>query len=132
MNGRKFRVTVNGKTFIVQVEEITASTQAYVPEPRSMGVDTQTIERRTSVKPVPKREVEPLSETGVFRAPIPGVILSIAVKVGDTVEVGDAILILEAMKMENEIHSSVDGTVREIRVSEGDRVNKGEILVVIE
>ena len=63
--------------------------------------------------------------------PMPGRIVSIKVKEGEAITVGSPILVLEAMKMQNEIVSSVDGTVREIRVSEGDLVESGEVIVVI-
>lgn len=69
---------------------------------------------------------------GVVRAPVPGRVLSIKVKVGDTVAEGDLLLMLEAMKMENEIRAAVRGVVREVFVSEGARVGEGEPLVSIE
>lgn len=64
-----------------------------------------------------------------IKAPMPGTILSIAVKAGDTVEKGTPLLILEAMKMENVIKSPGDGTVRSISVTQGDNVEKNELLI---
>lgn len=69
---------------------------------------------------------------GVVRAPVPGRVLSVRVRVGDTVAEGDLLLMLEAMKMENEIRAAVRGVVREIMVSEGARVGEGDPLVAIE
>ena len=63
--------------------------------------------------------------------PMPGRIVSIKVREGEAITVGSPVLVLEAMKMQNEIVSTIDGTVREIRVSEGDLVESGEIVVVI-
>jgi pyruvate carboxylase subunit B len=60
---------------------------------------------------------------------MPGSVVKIKVKKGDQVKAGDTILIVEAMKMENEIHTPVDGTVETIYVSEGDMVNPDEVLV---
>jgi acetyl-CoA/propionyl-CoA carboxylase biotin carboxyl carrier protein len=69
---------------------------------------------------------------GTIPAPMQGTIVKILVAEGDTVEAGQAVLVLEAMKMENHINADRAGTVREIRVSAGDTVGTGDILVVIE
>jgi pyruvate carboxylase subunit B len=58
-------------------------------------------------------------------------VVSIKVKVGDTVRAGDTVLLVEAMKMENEIHTPIAGEVKNIYVSEGDRVNPDEVLVAV-
>ena len=63
---------------------------------------------------------------------MPGIILSIAVKEGDQVNAGDAILVLEAMKMENEIHAPRTGIVKKIHVSEGAEVRAGSELIEID
>lgn len=67
--------------------------------------------------------------SGQVRAPIPGLIASVAVAVGDEVTAGEQLLILEAMKMENEITAPVSGTVTALHVSPGDAVEKGTILL---
>jgi biotin carboxyl carrier protein len=68
---------------------------------------------------------------GMIHPPMPGRVVSIKVKEGDSVKTGSTILVLEAMKMHNEIISNMDGIVREIRVSEGDLVESENVLVVI-
>jgi biotin carboxyl carrier protein len=68
---------------------------------------------------------------GLIHPPMPGRVISIKVKVGDTVKKGSPILVLEAMKMQNEVVSSISGIVREIRISEGDLVESEDVLVVI-
>ena len=68
----------------------------------------------------------------VLRAPMPGKVVHIAVAVGQAVTPGDGLVILEAMKMENEFRAAVAGTVKEIRVQPGQAVNAGDPLVVIE
>ncbi len=68
---------------------------------------------------------------GIIQPPMPGRVISIKVKEGDSVKIGSPILVLEAMKMQNEVISNLDGVVREIRVSEGDLVESGDVLVVI-
>jgi biotin carboxyl carrier protein len=69
---------------------------------------------------------------GGVTAPIAGKVLRVAVTVGATVSVGDVLIVLEAMKMENEIKAPADGAVKEILVSEGGRVSEGDTLAVIE
>jgi biotin carboxyl carrier protein len=65
-------------------------------------------------------------------APMPGKVVKLLVKPGDTVKPGDGVIVVEAMKMENELKASAPGTVKEIRVQEGKAVAGGEVLVVIE
>ena len=69
---------------------------------------------------------------GKILAPIPGNIVNLAVKEGQQVKAGKKILILEALKMQNEIFCEEEGTVKEILVNEGAKVKAGQILVVIE
>lgn len=66
-----------------------------------------------------------------IKAPMPGRIVSISAAVGDAVESGQGVVVIEAMKMENELRAHASGTVKEIRVGEGDTVNKNAVLVVI-
>lgn len=68
---------------------------------------------------------------GMIHPPMPGRVISIKVKEGDSVKMGSPLMVLEAMKMQNEIISNIDGVVREIRVSEGDLVESGDVLVII-
>jgi len=70
--------------------------------------------------------------SGNVTAPMNGTIFKHKVKVGDTVKAGDVVLILEAMKMENDITATKDGVVKEIKVAEGVAVAPGDVLVVIE
>ena len=68
----------------------------------------------------------------VLRAPMPGKVVHVEVEVGQAVKPGDGLVVLEAMKMENEFRAVVTGTVKEIRVQPGQTVNPGDVLVVIE
>jgi len=68
----------------------------------------------------------------VLKAPMPGRVVVVAAEVGRTVRPGDPLVVLEAMKMENEFRATAAGTVREVRVREGQTVNPGDVLVVIE
>jgi biotin carboxyl carrier protein len=69
---------------------------------------------------------------GAITAQIAGRVLSVRVKAGDTVARGDVLLILEAMKMENEIKAGADGTVKDVLVAEGTRVAEGQALIVVD
>jgi len=68
----------------------------------------------------------------VLKAPMPGRVVLVEVTVGQAVQPGDGLLVLEAMKMENEFKASTAGTVKEIRVGSGQTVNPGDILLIIE
>jgi biotin carboxyl carrier protein len=68
----------------------------------------------------------------VLTAPLPGRITHVAVRPGDAVAAGDALVVIEAMKMENEFRAGAAGTVAEVRVSAGQAVNAGDVLVVID
>ncbi|HJB58464.1 MAG TPA: acetyl-CoA carboxylase biotin carboxyl carrier protein subunit, partial [Candidatus Faecalibacterium faecipullorum] len=85
-------------------------------------------------KPRPGRSVAaPKGAAGAVavKAPMPGNILDVKVKPGDAVKAGDALVVLEAMKMENEIVAPQDGTVATIEVNKGDVVNSGDTLVTL-
>ena len=69
---------------------------------------------------------------GGIAAQLSGKVLRVEVKVGDAVEAGQRLIVLEAMKMENEINAPKDGTVKEVPVNEGDQVSEGQTLVIIE
>lgn len=78
---------------------------------------------------VPEETVEEAKE--VITAPMQGTVVKLPVNVGDSVEKGSVLVVLETMKMENAIENTVSGIVKEIRVSEGDSVKDGDILVII-
>jgi biotin carboxyl carrier protein len=71
------------------------------------------------------------SGEAMVRAPMPGLVLGLPLEIGANVERGQTIVILEAMKMENDLASPITGTVKEIRVSKGQTVNQGDVLVVL-
>lgn len=112
---RKFNISVNGKSYEVDVEEVGGvSTPAPAP--------VQTAAPAPKVAPAPKAapKAAPVAGAKQVTAPMPGTIVSVKVNVGDKVEAGTLVAVLEAMKMENEIFAGVDGTVAGISVSAGD------------
>ena len=81
--------------------------------------------------PAPARQAPPARGEGGITAPMPGLVLTIKVKEGDTVQAGQALLVMEAMKMENAITASYNGTVARIYVREGDSISEGDLLVEV-
>jgi len=124
---RRFRVTVDGETFTVEVEEIAESSRVEAPPAfeRPAAVLPRRVERVQRARP------EHAVGEGIVTAPMPGVISEVKVGAGDPVDAGTSLLVLEAMKMENEIYSPVSGVVREI-TEQGQDVDYGKTLVVIE
>lgn len=120
---KKFKITVDGKEYSVLVEEVKEKSPSPVaPAPTSAPVP--------SAPPQTQKPQAPAGD-GNLSAPMPGTILQILVKEGDQVQRGQALLILEAMKMENGINATVSGTVANIAVSVGQSVDTGQLLMTI-
>jgi biotin carboxyl carrier protein len=125
---KKFNITVNGKTYEVDVEEV-GGIPAAPTAPRAASAAPQ-----AAPKAAPKAAAKPtVSGSGSkVSAPMPGTVFKLNCQEGDTVSAGDVVMVLEAMKMENEITSPVDGTVAQILVKTGQAVNGGDVMIVIE
>ncbi len=121
------KVEVNGVPYTVELEAAKAATVKAVKAPRPTAAPRTPAGEKVIAKPA----AAPGAGSAV-KAPLPGVVLSIPVKVGQAVKAADTVLLLEAMKMENAIHAGVDGTVKEILVSAGDSVLEGNSLIIIE
>jgi biotin carboxyl carrier protein len=136
---KKYKITVNGQTYEVEVEELGGEKQPagpIAPKPTEKAKPEEK-QQPASAAPAPKPAAaspKPATDTvgkTTIEAPMPGTILSIKAKSGAQVSKGDVIMILEAMKMENEIFAPESGTVT-IEVTEGTSVNTGDLLAVIE
>ena len=116
-------VEVNGTPYKVKMEK---------PAKKQMVTIKRAAQAPTTASgdPVVSRPATSSSPSAV-KSPLPGVILSVDCKVGDTVKRGQKILVLEAMKMENNINADRDGKITEIKVNKGDSVLEGADLVVI-
>lgn len=131
---KKFNVTVNGKAYEVEVEEVGSAAAAPVVRaaaPVAAAPVAAPKPAPVASAPAPKAAAPAPSGAGTITAPMSGTIFKNLVKVGDTVKNGQVVLVLEAMKMENEIFAPCDGTVKEVRTSEGAAVQPGDVLVVI-
>lgn len=135
----KFRVTVEGDTFDIEIEDIRArpviahvSGERYEVWPEEVSATLAAAPGVRTAAAVPQpREVQKSNGKSVI-APIPGVIDSISVHTGDTVEVGQPLCTLEAMKMKNIIRANRNGTIAEVTISTGQQVNHGDVLMVFE
>lgn len=133
----KYVVTVNGERYEVEVERVDGKSSSLSRKQMERGVKIRVeTEPAVSAAPVsaPAAAAPAASNAGGGSAvisPMPGVILDIKVKEGDSISEGQAVVILEAMKMENEIVSEFTGTVSAIRVKKGDTVDTDAVLVEI-
>lgn len=132
---RKFNVVVNGEAFEVEVEEVggTASpaapaapvAQAVTAAPAAPAAPKA---EAPAAKPAPK--AAPGSGTAIV-SPLPGTCLDIRVKEGQTVKYADIVVVIEAMKMENEVPAGMDGVVTSIQVAKGDSLQAGDVIMYI-
>ena len=134
---RKFKISIDGTQYLVEMEEVGAPT----PTPADVAPATVAVPvaapAPTPATPAPAPEPEPAAAAPVTQAPagafvqtapMPGTILDIHVKVGDTVTMNQPIMVLEAMKMENEVVADKDGVIASINVEKGAMVNPGDEL----
>ncbi len=125
---KKFQITVNGNTYEVEVADLGGAVSAPVAAPKApKAAAPAAAPAPASAAPAPVA----IADGETVEAPMPGKIFKVLKKVGDTVAEGDVVMILEAMKMENEITTGVAGTVKQIPVAEGQAVNSGDVLFVI-
>ncbi len=120
---KNLRITVNGTVYDVQVEEL-GSDAAPAPAPAPAAVASA-----APVKAAAQRKTAAAGEK--VAAPMPGTIVSVNVSEGQSVKKGDVLVVLEAMKMENEIKAPRDGSISSVAVSKGASVDTGATLVTI-
>jgi biotin carboxyl carrier protein len=153
MKEKEFNLEINGKEYAVIISDFTATTAEVEVNGNkyTVGIKDLGIEQVADLKPqfsavaaaAPASAggaaaAEPvlhkpaaIANAAAVMSPLPGLIQKVLVKVGDTVKAGQNLLIMEAMKMENEIQAKSDGTVTAVNVKEGDSVEEGIELVVI-
>lgn len=120
-------VTVNGASYQVKMENAPAPVQKPAQAPAAAVASTGSA---TTTTPAPKAAA-PAGAGKPVTSPLPGVIIEVSVKEGQTVKAGQKVAVLEAMKMENEIQAPADGTVTAILVNKGDSVLEGAEIVKI-
>ena len=114
---KKYRVNVNGTSYEIEIELMSETEAKAAPAP--------------AVAPAAAPAPAATGEGEAIQSPMPGTILDIKVNVGDSVKKGQVLMILEAMKMENEIMAGTDGVVTSIGVTKGASVQTGDALCTI-
>ncbi len=136
----KYVVTLNGKNYEVDVTETDAIVTGITEIPVMVAAAPAVAAPVAAPAEAPKAEEAPAAPSAPaapttsgtqVKAPMPGSILAVKASVGQAVKAGDVIIVLEAMKMENDIVAPCDGTVKEILVTKGSTVNTDDILAII-
>lgn len=117
---KRYNITVNGKAYDVAVEEVGADAAVSAP-----------VAAAPAAKPAAAPKAAGKQGGVKVESPMPGTIVDVKVKTGDTVKNGAQVAILEAMKMENEIFAPCDGVIASVNVTKGESVNTGTVVVTI-
>lgn len=137
---KKYQFIINGNKYSTEIKSVEEQTVQLEVNgtPYTVTVDkeikqqkTPKLVRSTAVPSTDQGAAVKTTVTGTIKSPLPGTILEIFVKQGDKVAIGQKVIMLEAMKMENVIESDKAGTVTEIKVSQGSAVMEGDVLIVI-
>ena len=126
---KKFNVTVNGTTYEVEVEEVKAAGSAPVARPAAAPAPKPAAAPAPAAAPVAKAAAGAGEHS--IDAPMPGKVVKLVAAEGAAVKAGEVLLILEAMKMQNEITADADGTVKKFNVAAGQSVKAHESLVIL-
>lgn len=143
---KEYKYRINGNLYTVKVGDIENNIAKVEVNGMPYKVELEKTEKAVNIVQKPKPSAAPRTDTGAkvvskptvsaagiqVKAPLPGVVMSIAVKVGDTVKADDTVAMLEAMKMENAIKAGHDGRIASIAVSVGDSVLDGAVLMTLE
>ncbi len=126
----KLRITLNDKTFEVDVEVAEADTAALPPAyPIGSAVLSGSV---ASASPAPVAHDAAVDEAKVCRSPVSGIVVRLIAQPGQNLQVGDPLMVLEAMKMETNITAPIAGRIAALRVAQGDNVQSGQIVVEFE
>ena len=127
IEGNVANVNVNGTDYKVEMADVPASAAPVIATPTEIPASKTQSQQQPDDKPVQK----PAGAGRQITSPLPGVIIEVSVKEGQTVKAGQKVAIIEAMKMENEISASNDGTVTAVHVAKGDSVLEGAPIVTM-
>lgn len=124
----KIAVEVNGTPYSVEIENAPMKPVSKISAPKAPGAAPRT---ESGQKVITKPATASNGDGVPVKSPLPGTIMSFSVKEGDTVAAGATVCVLEAMKMENDIHTTVGGTVKKILANVGDAVLEGADIMII-
>ena len=123
---KTYNITVNGVTYVVSVEEVSGEAAPAAPAP---------VAKAAPAPAAPKAVSAPASKASAgavaVKAPMPGNIIKVNVKAGDSVKRGDVLVVLEAMKMENDVCAPDDGVVASVEITQGATVETDAVLVTL-
>ena len=130
---KKFNITVNGSSYAVEVEEVGGSAAPVAAAPRAASPAPAAAPAPAPAPAAPAAPAAKAAGAGehAINAPMPGKILKVLVKEGQQVKAGENMMMLEAMKMQNEILADADATVKAVNVSEGQTVKAGDSLIIL-
>ena len=140
---RKFKISIDGTQYLVEMEEVGApqptpadaapapAAAAPAPAPAPVPAPAPAAAPAPAPEPAPAPAAPAIAGSFAQTAPMPGTILDIHVKVGDTVAANQPVMVLEAMKMENEVVAEQAGTIASINVEKGAMVNPGDTLFTL-
>ena len=123
---RTYKFKINGNEYNVEINSV----EGNIADVTVNGASYK-VEMDTPVAPAPAPAAAPAGAGKVITSPLPGVIIEVSVKEGQAVKAGQKVAVIEAMKMENEIQASCDGTVTAVLVNKGDSVLEGAEIVKI-
>ena len=126
---KTYNITVNGVTYTVEVEEVGAGAPAAAPVAAPAAAPVAPKAPAAAPKAAPK--ASGAAGAVSVKAPMPGNIMKVNVKAGASVKKGDVLIVLEAMKMENDICAPQDGTVASVEVAQGATVETDAVLVTL-
>jgi methylmalonyl-CoA carboxyltransferase small subunit len=125
----KLNIAIDGKTYEVEVEAV----EPTAPSPVVRGIPVGSAAVRVPAAPAPAAgDHKPVDEAKVCRSPVSGIVIRVAAQVGQSLQTGDVMLVLEAMKMETNITAPNPGKIAAIPVKEGDGVQSGQVVVEFE
>ncbi len=129
LNDKTFHILYNNRSFTAELVELDAATKTVTLSINGHPYTVQLKDRFDRLLEQMGMSGAASAKVNDIKAPMPGLIVGINVQPGDVVKKGDAVLILEAMKMENLIKAPGEGTIRAIRIAKGDRVEKNQVLI---
>lgn len=126
----KLKINIDQKTYEVEVDAV--EPEAPQAAPHGHAAEPAAVRVPAYAPAAPPADAAPLSEDKVCRSPVSGIVVRVAVQPGQTLQVGDVLLVLEAMKMETNITAPFAGKVAAIKAQQGDGVQSGQIVVEFE